>query len=86
MVVWALFLAIVFVVVTSQADFVIIPMNRYAGALAAIVVAAPAYLLGVWAMKFPRIVKLSCRQCNWNDTFLVDKRGQVVLPKGMTAQ
>jgi hypothetical protein len=83
---WALFLGVAFVLATSQSDFVIIPMNKFSAGVAAIVVAAPAYLLGAWAMKPPRVVKLSCRQCDWRDTFLVDKRGQTVLSRKLNTQ
>lgn len=57
---------------------VVIPINVITGAIALAVVAAPAYAIGVWAMRFPRVVRLACRNCGWQERYLVDAGGLIV--------
>ena len=77
-IVWAGLLWLGFCLLASCFDYVIIPVNVITGAIAIVVVAAPAYAVGSLAMRFPRIVTLSCRHCGWHQQYRVDAGGGIV--------
>ena len=74
---WASVLWIGFLVVSSNMDYVIVPINIITGSIAVAAIAVPAYLVGIIAMRFPRIVKLQCKKCCWQKKYLVDSRGKI---------
>ena len=40
--------------------------------------AVPAYVVGLYALKMPRIVDLKCRSCHWSARLIVDHNGRVI--------
>jgi len=75
---WAGVLWIVLQLLANSMDYIIIPINVITGAIAIVVVSIPACALGYFAMRFPRIVRLNCRNCGWKERYLVNEAGKIV--------
>ena len=53
----------------------VVPRHPIGWAIIAVIVFAPGLLIGGWAMKMPKVVRLQCTKCNWSESYVIDNRG-----------
>ena len=70
-IVWALLLFCL----VALSPVIVVP--RHPAALVAVlaIIVAPGILIGGWALRLPKVVRLKCNSCQWSSPFLVDNRG-----------
>ena len=52
----------------------LVPQHPLGWVIIAFIILAPGLLIGMLALKIPKVVRIGCRPCGWAETYKLDNR------------